>query len=417
MKRNLLKQMGNEWRENIWHVLELLIVFLAIWMLLAIAFNSIGEYLLPRGFNPENVCFLEVKPLDAESPMYTDFGDEKDEKNGEDLLMLLNRIRKSPNVEAAGFSWNGRPYQFSYYGDMVCPEGDSVSNHVNTRMVSPDVAKVLEFESLNGLSAETIASLLAKREVLIGTSDEYNKVRDPRKLLGRPLYINNDSSTQYISHALIAPVRRSEFEDNRYGGTLVRPILDEDVASGRFTDVYEILVKMKPGKEKAFSKEFDDSPDMQKRRNIYLSKPVSLMTARKNVQRSNVMDLRMKTGLTLCLLAMVFLGLLGTFWFRVHKRESEIAIRKVNGATSGDIFRRLLSEGMLLMAMSGAIGVAIAAICIHSDLLPEGEELTRAYIASGMAAFVIVLAAVLAGISIPAKIAMRIEPAVALKDE
>lgn len=416
MKRNLLKQMGNEWRENIWLALELFVVLIAVWFLSAMTYHLVSVYTAPRGFDPEDVYYLEVKRLNEKSPRFTHFGEEAKARNGEDLLALLNRVRRSPNVEAAGVSLNGCPYQFSYFGTQIVPKGDSIYMYINMRIVSPDVARVLRFESLDGKTPEQHEALLRKGEFLLATYREYDRIRDPRKLMGRPLFANEDSTKTYISHALINNVCRSEFEERGVDrGTLIRSVSDDEVASG--ADIWDMLVRVKPGKEKAFMEEFGNSPDMRERRNVYLTPPVSLYKIRDNAHRSAVMNLRMLVGITFCLLVMVFLGLLGTFWYRIHRRESEIAIRKVNGATSGDILRRLLSEGMVLTALAGALAAVTAVICFSTDFLPDSETLNKCVMAGGVLAFGIVLIAVLAGISIPAKIAMRIEPAIALKDE
>ena len=52
---------------------------------------------------------------------------------------------------------------------------------------------------------------------------------------------------------------------------------------------------------------------------------------------------------TFLLLLNIFLGLLGTFWFRTQQRRGEIALHKAMGATDGAVFGRLMSEGMFLL--------------------------------------------------------------------
>ena len=51
----------------------------------------------------------------------------------------------------------------------------------------------------------------------------------------------------------------------------------------------------------------------------------------------------------LFLLVNVFLGLIGTFWFRTRRRRSEIALRMAMGSTRGGVFRLLIGEGLLLL--------------------------------------------------------------------
>lgn len=418
MKRDLIKQMGNEWRENIWLVLELFIVLVAVWVLSTIIYSSIASYTEPTGFRADNVYYMEIKSVNNESPQYIDFGEEAKVKAGEDKLALIGRIRKSPYVEAAAFSANGRPYSYSYQGNQIgLNDGDSIGLGVNIRNVSPDMALILNYESLDGLTPRELRSFLQKGEVLIGSYPEYDEQRDPRNLLGKPLYIGTDSTRQYISHSLIRSLKRNEFESMSWNGALIIPINEEAVAAGNSSGEAEIVVRLKPGTEQAFLEEFRNTPEMQKRRNTYLSQPQSLVKTRERVIRTKLMQLRLTIGGAICLLAIVFLGLLGTFWYRIRRRESEIAIRKVNGATSGDIFRRLISEGMLLTLFATVFALLLAALWIFKGKGPETDDFYQAMAIGGVFALVSLLLVVVTGISIPARIAMKIEPAVALKDE
>lgn len=63
---------------------------------------------------------------------------------------------------------------------------------------------------------------------------------------------------------------------------------------------------------------------------------------------------------TLCIVLIVLMGLIGYVSDETERRSKEIAVRKVNGATAGDILR-LLSRGVLLIAApSVLLGTAVA---------------------------------------------------------
>ena len=70
MKRNLLSQMKNEWRENIWIIIELAVVGLAIWALLSMLFFMSEGLFVPRGFSPDNVYTITTKYISADSPNF-----------------------------------------------------------------------------------------------------------------------------------------------------------------------------------------------------------------------------------------------------------------------------------------------------------------------------------------------------------
>ncbi len=80
---------------------------------------------------------------------------------------------------------------------------------------------------------------------------------------------------------------------------------------------------------------------------------------RELTQSEEVATIRNFIVVMVFLLLCIFLGLLGTFWFRTQQRVSEIAIRKVNGATGADIFRRLIGEGLLLLLIVTPVAVLL----------------------------------------------------------
>ena len=51
--------MCNEWRENIWLIIGLAIVSIAIWLLGLSMDSAIASLLEPRGFDPENVVIAQ----------------------------------------------------------------------------------------------------------------------------------------------------------------------------------------------------------------------------------------------------------------------------------------------------------------------------------------------------------------------
>ena len=65
MKRNLLNQMKKEWRDNVWLVIELAVVCLAIWGLSVIVYVQGKGLFIPRGFNPENVYSISLKTVSS----------------------------------------------------------------------------------------------------------------------------------------------------------------------------------------------------------------------------------------------------------------------------------------------------------------------------------------------------------------
>lgn len=95
----------------------------------------------------------------------------------------------------------------------------------------------------------------------------------------------------------------------------------------------------------------------------------------------------------------------------------------VGGETDSDIFRRFISEAMTLLGASFVLAIGVALLAIG--------QLSSSYLASvtyfpgwqwdmalaGVISFVLMSIMLLAGVGIPARHAMKIEPAIALKEE
>lgn len=152
----------------------------------------------------------------------------------------------------------------------------------------------------------------------------------------------------------------------------------------------------------------------------FVSDVKSFSTIAADTMRSKKLEIRNYLVVLGFLLVNIFMGLLGTFWFRTQQRTKDIAMRKVTGATGGDVLRLLLAEGLVLLSIVTPVAVAIDANLAHLELntvlddkyFDWGRILLNAGVSYALMALMICL-----GIIIPARRAMRIAPAEALRDE
>ncbi len=155
---------------------------------------------------------------------------------------------------------------------------------------------------------------------------------------------------------------------------------------------------------------------------MYLYNLNSLEDMRMGVERESNIELRISISVICFIVIIVGLGLMGTFWFRVQQRVSEIAIRRVCGASKRDIFRRIVSEGLILLLIAIPFITAIGLIYYRVYMLgeaPEGFEgrpVSHLLLLEAATCVVVAIGIVLSMI-VPARQAMRIEPAVAVKEE
>lgn len=419
MKRSLMSQMCHEWRDNIWLVLGLTMVCLAIWFFGSALFLTLHDYFRPLGFEGDNVYVLEIGFHSQGSPDYVE-SENPQEMNNADLKAILAQLRNNPNVEAAGFTQNGGPYQESFMGNNVrlrFPTPDSIFYIGNTRYISPEIVRVLKLKSHTGKDADYIERKLEEGEMMVshvdkdGMSNRDQDVRLPEEILGQSV-CGWDTTKVYRVADVIVKVRRNAYEDITYCGDLVFPI-DE---SGDVTKSWDIMVRVKPGCGSKFRQDFEERPEMSSQRNVYLRDCTKLSDMRKSVERKHDMEVRLYTVVIGFMLVIIFLGLLGTFWFRMQQRVGEIAIRRVCGASRGCIFRRVISEGLILLVGASILVSIVGWIGIVK--LSYDEELARMDLLwLEFGTFVVVALGIVVSVAGPAWMAMRINPAEAVKDE
>lgn len=413
MFKKLFTQIKNEWRSNLWLALEMLIVSVVLWYVVDFFYVTIYNYTLPRGFDASNCYRIGVATLTDKSQEY--IADRSDEERLKDRETLLDRIRMRPEVEFVSLSINSYPYNGSNSGtsilyDTIYPRGFAVS-----RDVTPDFVQVFRYGGVRGETPAQLAEMLTRGEVLI--SDNlfmHDKIKGV-DIVGEGLSLFGDTTRTYRIGASLNEV---QYDD--YGGW-----------GDDFTMVYssssslqwgrEWCVRVKEGHTRDFIENFmNDADNLYRVGNLYITDVKSFDDIRDNFQRITTNEIRNYCVGMGFLLLNIFLGLLGTFWFRTQQRVSEIAIRMVNGATRRSIFGRLIGEGVLILTIVTVFAAAIDVFISHLEL---NQWLNNGFMSWGRTTACILIAYVLMaimisiGIAFPAHRAMHIEPTEALHDE
>ncbi len=416
MKRNLLKQMRAEWRANIWMAVEMLIVSVVLFVLADNIYITTATVNEPLGFNSEHCYLIEISTVTEASPDYVEYSDK--ENRNKDLLTFLDRIRTRPEIEAASLSHNAYPYNpNNSYKQIDIDTFSMAMAPLLNRVVQPEFFSVFKIEGANGETPEQLGKALERDKILVSDNalDERAGLKSLKSLYGCQLV--KDGSDTLELHTSFKTMRYTDFE-TQYANSAKS--MFEYLTPEMYSLANECCVRVRANMDKNFiEKLMSDAESDLRVGNWYIRSVKSFDDIKKNYNRHWEASMRNTIVCAFFLLLNIFLGILGTFWYRTQQRMKEISLRMVSGATRGDIFRRILGEGQLLLLFVTPAAIAIDYMLTHYELTSwyNGYFEPVRFCACAIIACTLIAIMIAIGIYFPARKAMTISPATALKTE
>ncbi len=416
----IFKRLMAEWKANVWLAVELLIVSVVIWVIvdqLYVQTSRVGE---DPGFDISDTFLVSVETINNNSPEY-DASFASDSARAENRLEMVERLRRRPEVECVGLSVNSYPYDGSNSGTSVryiTEKGDTISKRGSgvLRVVSPDFIRVFRYRGANGETPDELAELLERfPDAIMLSSNIFGDEVDINSIVGREVEQYNGEYKPVKVSAILQPVKYTEYDNFVWATSVVEPL---DPAGGWYN---EITVRVKEGMSKDFIENLlADSEKQFRVGNQYIANVQSF----DRIAHSYTLGRRQATHgkfiIMTFLLVNIFLGLLGTFWFRTRQRTPEIALMKVTGATAASVFKTQVGEGLVLLLLVTPLAAVVDINMAVLEMNAYGNygylEWPRLAACVGIV-FVIMAVMIVCGVAIPAWKGMRIEPATALHDE
>jgi putative ABC transport system permease protein len=274
--------------------------------------------------------------------------------------------------------------------------------------------QVFRYEGAKGETSEQLAQMLEEGKFLASENLYYTVNRKLTNYVGKRFYLHGDTTQTNILGAALKTVRYDDFQQARFSYSMVDKL-------EWFSVDHELCVRVRPENDQDFIARLKaDSESQYRIGNVFISDIRSFKDIRRSFQQYRSNEIRNHiTGMAF-LLINIFLGLLGTFWFRTQQRKSEIALHKAHGATNQMVFTRLLSEGWLLLLIVTPIALAIDFNLAHAELNSWRNGTTLEWdrlLFCGGISFALIALMIAIGIGIPARKAMKIDPAEALHNE
>jgi putative ABC transport system permease protein len=367
----------------------------------------------PIGYDLTDVYVGRAHVLSQDADDYVKY--DNNQQYNADLNIVLQKLSENQYVDMIATGISSMPYNHNYSGNKIsyCDNSDTLTYTGNTRNFSPELVRLIHLTGPNGETTEQLAAAIERGEYLVSPHEESEWGScEPYKIKGKTVIINNDSTRTAYVGAVSYGIARDDYE-GVFSGCIIRPL--NALGVGNYLPS-EIVVRVKPGMGRKFIESLKSCDLAQG--NIYINNFTSIDDMRDSCQR-NIDNL--EKSLVICavfLLVAVFLGFLGSFWFRTQQRVPEIALRKVNGATQWQIFSRLISEGLIMLLISAVIFTPIYFYIAGLGLIDEifYGSTTATYMAY-IITLAVLAAMIIAGIWSPARKAMKVQPANALKDQ
>lgn len=413
----VLKQIWNERRPNGWLWAELLIVFVVLWYVVDWTYTKARCYYEPVGFDITDTYYVELGLRNSHNGSFIPEG--KLTTSGEDVLELANRLRRLPEVEAVSVSCCARPYQRSSWGMEL--KIDTLSQNSLLRRVTPDFFRVFRYQSVDGRGEQPLVQAIANGNMVIGENFWPSDYAGDRTLLGKEAVLLPDHGTCKIG-AVSAKVRFNDFWsifDNRYCAI---PYSEKEIAKVDvdFRSFLELCLRVKPGTPKDFSEFLMKQSERNLNvGNLFVMKVHDYENIRADVNRENYKEVQMRLWMMAFLLLNILLGIVGTFWFRTQHRRAELALRIVVGSTRSRLWWWLNKEGWILLSLAALAALPVCFHIIYFDLTAgswmEGGVF-RFLVTFGIT-YLLMLLMIIIGIWFPARQAIHIQPAEALRQE
>lgn len=421
MLKHILKLIKAQGKSNAWVFVELLIVFVLLWWSVDTCLMQVITAFQPEGFSVNNVCKVTVAVRPHTSTSYISYP-EGSEETGDNYLRIIDRIRQHPDVESVTFcSPHSLPFTYSnnsnsFWNDTIASAYGYCYN------VTPDYFHVFDIRTSDGASPDRLADAISTGWVVSQTlADDLTK---DGQLTGKRIAYKKGDSTTYLVSGVSAPLKKQGFDQPC--SIVFMPIENKDIYKSSEQELAQkqICFRLRPGIKGAadYAAQFKSSMKQSLAAGNFWLADVQYYPDIRAQYLDNSMQMngrRLNIAINIFLLVNVFLAVIGTFWFRVNRRRSELGLRMALGSSRRSVRRLVIGEGLLILSLISIPGLLICLNLAYIDFLSRevmevtfGRLLAVSLLTWGILAGIICLA-----VWYPSRKASRLEPAEALHYE
>lgn len=421
--KHILKIIWNQRRSNGWVFAELLVVAAVLWTMIDSLLVDAYTYYTPLGMRIDNVYRVNVGKMDPSIAAYVP-DSAKATSDGEDLVRLMDNLKRSPQVDETCVGMASCPYTWSTSWSSIVP-AEVTDTTLKADMfqridVTPSFFDVFRMRTKDGRRLREAVERNTGEIVI--SEDMEAKFFHGKSGQGQFLKWNATSEQRMTVAAVSSPIRQSEYKKSEpLFYALMRT--DQEVAGmadGRMAQNMECMIRMKDGFPAEEMESFlQGMSDRLTVNNLYVSSVTPLTNFRDMMLKERQDNMKKKIALVGFMLVNVFFGIVGTFWLRTQYRRGEMGLRVALGSSRSRLRRFMNVEGISLLSFTAPLVLMFIVNVLYADL-PDTVRLPytwwRFAIAFG-GTFLLLGTMIIVGIWLPARQITRMDPAEALRYE
>lgn len=412
MIKHLLHIIWNQRRKNGWIAAEILLVFVALWYIID-TMMAVGKvFYSPMGWSIDHVYLIS---MGVEGKTANEIDSAHYIPVGKSLLTAIDRIKTCPGVRSVGVGYMSMPYdQNSSMASISISDSVNIPS-IKYNRVTSGYMETFDFRPAEG-EKRSWEEMLSGNQIVMS---DYLFQRLKTKGASRDKEMIVDGQAMSIG-GLTASFRINRF--SKSSTCLFTGLTDEKIAEVDDDYSVQIAVRVDPDADVDFPAFFAEKMERQLSIDrLYLLDVVPYKDLRDNQELWQGIkgELQNQMAVMGFLMFNIFLGIIGTFWFRTEQRKGEMGLRVALGSTRMSLQGIMMSEGLLLLTL---VAIPACVVCLNLHLF----ELTKSgyidftlgrFLAGIAITYLIIAAMILLGIWYPARQASRLEPAEALHYE
>lgn len=413
MIRHIFKIIWTERRVNFWILLELTIAFGILWFCAHFLIHMASRLIEPAGFDISHTYHIIIGNSESELP-YEESESEEEEGDNEAAWTILDRIKSHSAIEYASLSLASAPYSGSYWGGECMV--DTLSQSAQFKYITPEFFDVFKIKALSGRLFNEMDQPYENKVIISAGTDNLFGGRPPEQVSTITQGKDNPETSTVVGVA--ERTKHIEYED--YQTSLYRVLgrNDEHVSTDPYD--WELSVRVKPEADKNFIAGFvDDMENLLEIPPYYLASVIPVTARREEyMEFGDTDEFNSVYALSAFLIINIFLCVIGTFWFRIQSRRSDIGLRMALGASRRSVLWLFLGEALFLLLLASIIAIIIDANIGYMLMgQNDGESVALRYLLNYGVTLLFLSIVVILSVWYPAKKAAGTQPVEALREE